>query len=65
MSYLDHIKACNNANLSRYARFRIGNAPLGAVRSDFANALIGLGGDFVRDENGEFGFARHIQTPAQ
>tara|TARA_R110002049_G_scaffold52872_28_gene148450 strand:- start:58854 stop:59717 length:864 start_codon:yes stop_codon:yes gene_type:complete len=65
LSYLDHIKACNNANLSRYARFRIGNAPLGAVRSDFANALIGLGGDFVRDENGEFGFARHIQTPAQ
>ncbi|WP_417804633.1 DUF4743 domain-containing protein [Thalassospira lucentensis] len=65
MSYLDHIKACNNANFSRYARFRIGDAPLGAVRSDFAAALIGLGPDFIRDENGEYGFAPDVKTLAQ
>lgn len=65
MSYLDHIKACNNANFSRYARFHIGNAPLGAVRSDFARALIELGSDFIRDENGEYGFAPHVKTVAQ
>lgn len=65
MTYLDHIHACNNANLSRYARFRIGDVPVGAFRSDFAAALIGLGPDFIRDENGEYGFAPHIKTVAQ
>ena len=65
MSYLDHIHACNNANLSRYARFRIGTRPVGALRSEFATALTALGDDFIRDENGEYGFASHIQTVAE
>jgi len=64
LAYLDHINACNNANLSRYARFRIGDLPVGAVRSEFASALISLGPDFIRDENGEYGFAAHIKTAA-
>ncbi|MCC4239318.1 NUDIX hydrolase [Thalassospira povalilytica] len=63
MAYLDHINACNNANLSRYARFRIDDQPVGAIRSDFATALTALGSDFIRDENGEYGFAAHIETP--
>ncbi|MEQ8390906.1 MAG: DUF4743 domain-containing protein [Thalassospira sp.] len=62
MAYLDHINACNNANLSRYARFRIGDHAVGAMRSEFATALIALGPDFVRDGNGEYGFAAHITT---
>jgi 8-oxo-dGTP pyrophosphatase MutT (NUDIX family) len=62
LGFLDHIDACNNANLSRYARFRIGDVPVGALRSEFATALTALGGDFVRDENGEYGFGPHIQT---
>ncbi|MEQ9345157.1 MAG: DUF4743 domain-containing protein [Thalassospira sp.] len=62
MAYLDHINACNNANLSRYARFRIGDHAVGAMRSEFATALIALGPNFVRDENGEYGFAAHITT---
>ena len=53
MAYLDHIHACNNANLSRYARFRIGDLPVGAIRSEFASALTALGNSFIRDENGE------------
>lgn len=65
LAYLDHIHACNNANLSLYARFRIGDLPVGAIRSEFATALIGLGSDFVRDENGEYGFGAHIATPEQ
>ncbi|MHC8492071.1 NUDIX hydrolase [Thalassospira sp. SM2505] len=65
MAYIDHIIACNNANLSRYARFRIDDQPVGAIRSDFASALIALGTDFIRDENGEYGFAAHIKTPEQ
>ena len=66
MAYLDHIHACNNADLSRYARFRIGNLPVGAVRPEFAAALTRLGEDFfVRDENGDYGFAPHILTVAE
>jgi len=65
LAYIDHIIACNNANLSRYARFRIDDQPVGAIRSDFASALIALGTDFIRDENGEYGFAAHIKTPEQ
>lgn len=62
MAYLDHINACNNANLSRYARFRIGGFPVGAVRPEFATALTALSPDFIRDDNGEYGFAAHIKT---
>lgn len=62
MTYLDHIKACNNANPSRYVPFRIDGMSLGALRPDFATALSALGPDFVRDENGEFCFAPHIGT---
>ncbi|CAM3606779.1 NUDIX hydrolase [Thalassospira profundimaris] len=62
MAYLDHIHACNNANLSRYARFRIGDLPVGAIRPEFAGALTALGDSFIRDENGEYGFGSHIKT---
>ncbi|NIY75497.1 DUF4743 domain-containing protein [Thalassospira sp. HF15] len=62
MAYIDHIHACNNANLARYARFRIGDLPVGAIRSEFATALTGLGDMFMRDENGEYGFGPQIKT---
>ncbi|OSQ28810.1 NUDIX hydrolase family protein [Thalassospira sp. MCCC 1A03138] len=62
MTYLDHIKACNNANPSRYVPFRIDGMSLGALRPDFATALSALGPDFSRDENGEYCFAPHIVT---
>lgn len=65
MAYLDHINACNNANLSQYARFRIGDLTVGAVRPEFASALTALGPDFICDENGEYGFAAHIKTVGQ
>ncbi|RCK35998.1 NTP pyrophosphohydrolase [Thalassospira xiamenensis] len=60
MTYLDHIKACNNANPARYVPFRINGMSMGALRPDFATALVSLGSDFVRDDNGEFCFAPHI-----
>jgi 8-oxo-dGTP pyrophosphatase MutT (NUDIX family) len=65
LAYLDHINACNNANLSRYARFRVGSVAIGALRPEFAAALTGLGDDFIRDENGEYGFAPHIKTATE
>ncbi|MBO9506260.1 NUDIX hydrolase family protein [Thalassospira sp. A3_1] len=60
MTYLDHIKACNNANPARYVPFRINGLSMGALRPDFATALVSLGSDFVRDDNGEFCFAPHV-----
>lgn len=33
---------------------------MGALRPDFATALVSLGSDFVRDDNGEFCFAPHV-----
>lgn len=62
MTYLDHIKACNNANPARYVPFRINGMSMGALRPDFASALVSLGSDFMRDDNGEFCFAPHIAT---
>jgi 8-oxo-dGTP pyrophosphatase MutT (NUDIX family) len=64
LAYLDHIHACNNANLSRYARFRIAGLPVGAIRSEFATAITALDDGFMRDENGEYGFRQHIKTVA-
>jgi len=60
LTYLDHIKACNNANPARYVPFRINGLSMGALRPDFATALVSLGSDFVRDDNGEFCFAPHV-----
>jgi len=60
LTYLDHIKACNNANPARYVPFRINGMSMGALRPDFATALVSLGSDFVRDDNGEFCFAPHV-----
>ena len=60
MTYLDHIKACNNANPARYVPFRINGMSMGALRPDFATALVSLGSDFVRDDNGEFCFAPQV-----
>ena len=62
MTYLDHIKACNNANPARYVPFRINGTSMGALRPDFANALVSVGPDFVRDDNGEFCFAPHVAS---
>ncbi|MCC9620632.1 DUF4743 domain-containing protein [Thalassospira sp. MA62] len=63
MSFLDHIAACNNANFSRYARFRMAGTAVGAIRSDFASALCQHSSDFIRDTNGEYGLAAHVKTP--
>jgi 8-oxo-dGTP pyrophosphatase MutT (NUDIX family) len=39
MSYLDHIRACNTHDLSRYRPFRIGDDRVGWVRDDLAERL--------------------------
>ncbi|OSQ46713.1 NUDIX hydrolase [Thalassospira alkalitolerans] len=62
MSYLDHINACNNADPTRYAPFQIAGNVIGALRPEFANALVGTGPDFRRDDDGIFGFAPHVTT---
>jgi 8-oxo-dGTP pyrophosphatase MutT (NUDIX family) len=62
MSYLDHIHACNNADLSTFLPWRVGGVQVGWLGAAFAERLCAPGGVFQRRGDAVY-LADTLRTP--
>lgn len=62
MSFLDHIRACNTYDLSKFRPFAVAGRKVGWVRRDFADRLFPYGDVFVLDGDG-LGLSDRLDTP--
>ena len=64
MSFLDHIRACNQQDLSRYRPLHVGGAVAGYVRQDMADAIAPYGEVFHVTDSAVI-LADHLRTFAE